>query len=378
MDHSEKDGFLGLLYDATLDSALWVPVMERFADLIGGTGVCISHLNMFDGTGSAIGARVDPAAADLYFEYYAQRNPLSNVDNPAVYLRDWTPRILTDEDWMPKDALLRTEYYNDFQSPQDFDSTLMIRLGKQDPFISVLNVMRPRRSGQFGPAEIALAESLHPHLIRAFRISRQFAELQLARDGMAQALDISPHGIFLIDESGRVRHANRAGEALINEGGALSVVGGRLAAASPDATRQLHGLIMRAASPGRETRVGGSMAVTSPKRRVPLSLTVAPLRMHRFEFLRDRLAAIACVVDPESGASPPQRALRDLFGLTPAESKVAMALFEGRTSKEAADHLGLSFHTVRVHLAHIFGKTQTNRQSELVRLMMGVTGVEMV
>ena len=54
-----------------------------------------------------------------------------------------------------------------------------------------------------------------------------------------------------------------------------------------------------------------------------------------------------------------------------------MAVFEGLTSKEAAENLGLSFHTVRVQLARIFEKTNTNRQAELVRLMMGAVGVEM-
>jgi DNA-binding CsgD family transcriptional regulator len=77
------------------------------------------------------------------------------------------------------------------------------------------------------------------------------------------------------------------------------------------------------------------------------------------------------------GTSLPQQTLRDLFGLTPAEAKVAMAFFEGLTSKEAAENLGLSFHTVRVQLARIFEKTQTHRQAELVRLMMGAVGVEM-
>ena len=119
------------------------------------------------------------------------------------------------------------------------------------------------------------------------------------------------------------------------------------------------------------------MAAPSAGRRIPLSLTVAPLRSQRYEFFRDRLTAIVCVADPESGASLPQRALSDLFGLTPAETRVAMALFEGRTSRDAADHLGLSFHTVRVHLARIFAKTQTSRQSDLLRLMMGAAGVEM-
>ena len=377
MDRTDCGDFLDLLYDAALDSALWVPVMERFADMVGGTSVVVSRLSVKDGSGGGMVARADPVWRAVYLEHFAQLNPLNNVENPASYLRNWAPRILTDEDWMPKEDLIRTEYYNDFLTPLDIHSVLMIRLARHGAATDVLNVSRPRGRSQFGASELDLAAKLHPHFIRAFRLSQKFADIQQVKEGMASALDRSPHGIFLIDETGRVRHANRVAEGLIAELGGLRLAGGQLTTATPDAARRLDALISSASSLDAERRTGGSMAVPSPSRRTPLSLTVAPLRSERFEFLRNRLSAIVCVADPQSGASLPQQTLRDLFGLTPAEAKVAMAFFEGLTSKEAAENLGLSVHTVRVQLARIFEKTQTNRQAELVRLMMGAVGVEM-
>ncbi len=69
--------------------------------------------------------------------------------------------------------------------------------------------------------------------------------------------------------------------------------------------------------------------------------------------------------------------LRDLFALTPAEARVAVALFEGATPRETADALGISFNTVHVHLARIFRKTGTGRQSQLMRAMMRAVGSEL-
>lgn len=376
MDRIGVDAFLDLLYDAALDEALWVPVMERFADMIGGSSAVLSRQNVEDDTASGMIARMDPVIPDLYFEHFSQCNLLAKVDNPAAYLRGWSPRILTDEDWVPKSELLASEYYNDFLRPQDTHSVLMIRLARSGSEIDVLNINRSHANGQFDARDLELAARLHPHLIRAFGLSLKFAAVQQVKEGMAHALDRSPHGLFLIDGTLRVRHANRVGEALTCEAGGLRLNAGRLTAAAPDAARRLQGLIARAASPDCERRTGGSMAVPTPSRRSPLSLTVAPLRSERFEFHRNRLAAIVCVADPRSEASLPQQTLRDLFGLTPAEAKVAMAVFEGLSSKEAAANLGLSFHTVRVQLARIFEKTNTNRQAELVRLMMNAVGVE--
>jgi DNA-binding CsgD family transcriptional regulator len=38
-----------------------------------------------------------------------------------------------------------------------------------------------------------------------------------------------------------------------------------------------------------------------------------------------------------------------LFGLTPAETRVMLSLFEGFTPQKTAEHLDISFHTVQAH-----------------------------
>jgi DNA-binding CsgD family transcriptional regulator len=88
------------------------------------------------------------------------------------------------------------------------------------------------------------------------------------------------------------------------------------------------------------------------------------------EVFGGRPMAILCVTDLEAGLSLPEQRLRDLFGLTRAEGRVAMALFEGMDSRQASDCLNLSFNTVRGHLSRIFEKTDTRSQVELARLMM--------
>ena len=62
--------------------------------------------------------------------------------------------------------------------------------------------------------------------------------------------------------------------------------------------------------------------------------------------------------------------MRDLFGLTPAEIRVAVAVVEGATPREIADRFGVSVNTVQIQLARVFDKTATHRQTDLVRLLM--------
>src|SRR5262245_17474093 len=58
--------------------------------------------------------------------------------------------------------------------------------------------------------------------------------------------------------------------------------------------------------------------------------------------------------------------LRCHFGLTPAEARLALQLVAGETLRAAAVKLGISYETARSHLKHIFNKTGTCRQAELV------------
>ena len=62
--------------------------------------------------------------------------------------------------------------------------------------------------------------------------------------------------------------------------------------------------------------------------------------------------------------------LRSQHHCTTRESALAMALAQGSTLAEAAAALGISIHTARTHLKRVFRKTGTNRQAELVRLML--------
>ncbi len=60
-----------------------------------------------------------------------------------------------------------------------------------------------------------------------------------------------------------------------------------------------------------------------------------------------------------------------LYGLTPAEEKVLRGVIEVGGVTEVASMLGTAKSTVKTHLEHVFKKTGTSRQAELVRLIAG-------
>jgi len=73
------------------------------------------------------------------------------------------------------------------------------------------------------------------------------------------------------------------------------------------------------------------------------------------------------LVDPEQPRVTVINALIELFGLTPAEAKVALSLSNGLSIKETASLSMTSAHTVRSQVRSIFSKMGINRQSQLIR-----------
>jgi DNA-binding CsgD family transcriptional regulator len=80
-------------------------------------------------------------------------------------------------------------------------------------------------------------------------------------------------------------------------------------------------------------------------------------------------AVAAVFVAPALTPPPaPGEAMATLFDLTVAEARVFAQIAAGRTIVEAAEALGVQVTTVKTHLAHIFAKTDTRRQADLVKL----------
>src|SRR5262249_58164983 len=84
---------------------------------------------------------------------------------------------------------------------------------------------------------------------------------------------------------------------------------------------------------------------------------------------RRRMAALPAA-DPGAAAAPPVEALCALYGLTAAEARLAAALAAGQSLQDYATASGIARCTARWQLQQVLAKTDTHRQSDLVRLIL--------
>jgi DNA-binding CsgD family transcriptional regulator len=83
------------------------------------------------------------------------------------------------------------------------------------------------------------------------------------------------------------------------------------------------------------------------------------------------------MTDPENQSLLPEKLLRKLFGLAPAEARLAVRLARGDALDDAAAELNITYATARAQLAAIFRKTGTHRQGELIKLLLaGIPSLE--
>ena len=174
-------------------------------------------------------------------------------------------------------------------------------------------------------------------------------------------------GAILLDEHGSVIELNENAERL-KEG--VRVQHQRLQAIDAGSNRKLQKLLKKisAASPGRG---GQSVTIPRPGRR-PLALRILPIAQS-CEPLHEGAHAIVLVFDPEDSPKPDASLVRQVFGLTPAEWRIAERLIDGDSLDDIATALGVSLSTVRTQLKSIFAKTQSHRQTELVASLMQLT-----
>lgn len=124
-------------------------------------------------------------------------------------------------------------------------------------------------------------------------------------------------------------------------------------------------------SSGRGTAAGGLLAVKGPLDRL-LCIMVSPFRVPDGGFGPALPAAVLIFSDPASLRAEheqPEKILKKIYGLTPAEARLACALGAGEKLADYAGRTGVSLNTAKTQLRQVYAKTGCSRQALLIRLL---------
>jgi PAS domain S-box-containing protein len=213
--------------------------------------------------------------------------------------------------------------------------------------------------------EAAVARADHRGESMFVAMLRDVTERQRAEE----TLNLLATGMVLVGDGGQILLCNRSAERLLAQGALLRREGDRLLAAAAWYDKDLQALIAKAlASRGRFPEGSGAMNLHAAPGDKPLHVVVTPLRIA--DGARNLPVAAVIVRDTESQTEVRPELLQQLYGLTRAEARVVTELARGKRLTEVAQTLNVSVNTVRNQLKQAFAKTSTNRQADLVSLVL--------
>jgi DNA-binding CsgD family transcriptional regulator len=353
-------------YDAALEPGRWPDVLRLIADQ---TGSPVARLSL-ERPGRRIEMQTWVGAETPFIQSYEDH--FVEVDPVMQAVRATAPGTVIAEGAISGSTLEQSEFYHQWVRPQGLYRATMTKFLHEGDTVGVLvcasGLKAERKTGANGPR---LLRQLAPHLQRAMRMHLRLGRLSVEQDMVTGVLDLLRPAIVVVDASARVKFANRAAEVLLASADGVSYGAHGLSAVTVTQTSRLRALIAQAAGTVPGIAAGGAMVIERPSLRRPYQVLVSPLSMQTpsAAFVSQRPAAVVLIIDPDMEPASAEQRLRALYGLTSAEARVAMAIGSGDGLCTVAESLGVLPSTARTHLHHVFLKTGTRRQAQLVQLL---------
>ena len=366
IDLDSFNRLVGDIYEAALNHAHWSVALARISHCLNARSAILRAQDLHTKeVGTYVLHNLAPEYQEQYKAHYVHVDPLV----PAVAKLP-VGSITQTITYMPE-SFFKSEFYNDFARPQGMGHTMGCILSRNNSQLAVMGLHRVDRRGNYDPHELALLELLIPHLQRALQVNRRLWQLTGEVNATHDALHRLTIGVILVDASGKPLFLNKQAEAIVAAGNGLTLSKNILRAPTWSETQTLHKLIFDAAQAPQ--RSGGGMSVSGPGLAQPLSILVTPVGKEQDKAFQLDNARVAAALFFGSAGQQLEfflEGLIRLYGLTRAEARLAAALANGHSLEKIAKQFGVSKHTVRSQLKSCFRKTGTNRQTELVKLML--------
>ncbi|HEY0666417.1 MAG TPA: helix-turn-helix transcriptional regulator [Gallionella sp.] len=377
------------IYQGATQPSHWNTVLPAIADWVGAErGVLFTPLNAPVNDGFYFAHELSEAVAQLWWTKYQPQDiwTIRSVERGLISEGD----MINGDDLVPFAELSRTELYQDFFSKHDIAHLLSgIVFGiaplQRNPYV-VISLLRGLRGGAFESFERERLAILVPHLSRSLGVMTRLRDAELKAAASLAALDRLSTGVLLFRQDGVVGFANRVARRILEEEDGISMqlrfndsALGNVLADDKRADHHLRAAITGAISPDilHTEHFSRSVVVPRPSGRQPYTLNFSSLATHNeFGSGIDAPRAIAFITDSTAPVRLDAALMKQTYGLTPTEIRVAEILAECLTADEVAERLRISTSTVKVHMRNIYDKTGANTRARLMKLLMSLARID--
>jgi DNA-binding CsgD family transcriptional regulator len=271
-------------------------------------------------------------------------------------------KVITDDDLFTRDEMSRDPLYTELLAPIGLRWWAAVGAGSG---LWRISIQRTSDEGPFSSNDkVALAE-LSERLTETARLSKAVGDVALS--STTNALNLVGQPALLLDRLGFVLQTNASAEALFNDD--LRARNRRLFVRDIAARHAVERVTDQLRTVPNTIHVRGDPIIARRETGRPIVIDVLPIHgAARTPFLGAR--ALMLLTDLNNSRRRAQGAvMKQAFGLTVAEARVAEFLAMGGSIEHAAQELRISRETARNQLKAVFAKTGTHRQGELVALL---------
>ena len=362
---------LASLQDAALDDARWPAASRRIDEACGATGSSV-----IVGEGVGHDARVSFAAfyrrgerrLDLERDYYEN---YFHQDERVPRLRQLREgKLVRNADLFSAGERKTSATWNEAMPRAGTRNGLNVRLRGLHG-LRVTWVVADPVAGDWETGRIRTIRRVLPHLRNFVHVRQALAGAEALGFSFTRLLDNARLGVIHLDRRGRIVETNDRARDLLRQGDGLWERGGFLRAWLPEDDARLRRLVTAALPSLGGQAASGSMLIRNASLVPQLTLHVHPATVRQMDFGAPDVGALVLI----DGLDRPQLdagQVGSVLGLSPAESRVAVGLAEGRTVPDIAAASGRAEGTVRIHLKRIHRKLGVSRRADLVRLVLSV------
>ena len=368
------------IYEGATSASRWHEVVSSIADWMGvSKSLLLTPWLLPERGGFVFSHGITQQQIDLWQSRYQPEDLRARRLVERGLIRNG--QVFLGHELVAPDELLASQWWKDFLSRLDlFHQLGAVILDQSDPLIPgvVLNCYRGRGSEPFDDAHRQQLALLVPHLTRALSVMFRLRTAELQAAASLAALERTSGGVLLFAASGRVLFANAVARRLIDDvswrGLSLSAEGRLCATNSLEDGRLQMALRTVLNPPVRQPRnFAQDVRISGPDGQERFTLQLSLLvESNPFACGPELPSAIGFLVDLQRGSQAAARVLAEVYGMTPAEVRVAQALGQGGSVEQVGAALGISANTVKTHIKHIYEKTAVNTRAGLTRLLISV------
>lgn len=356
---------IDLIYGTLVDQARWQEVVARISAVFpNGHGTLLFHHRKQKKGMFAVTSGFDQGWVENYQRTFSAVNPwMENIGKRPIGLG--APAELT----VPRNELLKTDFYNDFLRPQQIVTGVGVTIFREGDRLLALSVLGADGDDAAVKQLAEMFTRIAWHIRRVINLHRNEGINPLAAVGpLIEGMDV---GVVIVGRGQRVLRASKLATGLLGvERAAHLDAKHRLVIHSPQAMEFLEACLAESWQPPSASRTAAFYL--KDRDGIPFRITVIGTHRDLFPTYLDGPVAYVVIEDLSLPLRVTETSLQALYGLSFSEANLLIALANGATLSQISAHRGRAIETVRSQLKSACSKLGVSRQADAVRLVCRV------